>query len=153
MDLASGFWQIPMAEADKEKTAFATRDEFNTMPFGLCNAPATFERVMEKVLRGLNWTECLVYIDDIVVTGPTVGDTVRRLAQVWERLRGAGLKLKAAKCDLFTESVTFLGHVISAEGINTDPAKISSLTARAKPNFVEDIRSFLGLAGYYRDHV
>ena len=70
MDLASGFWQIPMDEKDKPKTAFATRDglyEFNTMPFGLCNAPATFERVMETVLRGLNWKECAVYMDDIVV--------------------------------------------------------------------------------------
>jgi hypothetical protein len=80
MDLASGFWQIPMAEEDKCKTSFATRDglyEFNTMPFGLCNAPASFERIMEIVLMGLNWVLCLVYIDDIVVGGPTAGLSVR----------------------------------------------------------------------------
>eukprot|EP00918_Siedleckia_nematoides_P014360 GHVU01031191.1.p1 GENE.GHVU01031191.1~~GHVU01031191.1.p1 ORF type:complete len:117 (-),score=10.57 GHVU01031191.1:379-729(-) len=115
MDLASGFWQVPMAEEDKEKTAFATRDglyEFNTMPFGLCNAPATFERIMETVLRGLNWSVCLVYMDDIVVAGPTVTETIERLTLVWERLREAGLVLKPSKCDLFRSKVTFLGHTI-----------------------------------------
>jgi hypothetical protein len=87
MDLASGLWQIPMAEEDSCKTAFPTRTglyEFRTMPFGLCNAPATFERIMASVLRGLNWTLCLVYIDDIVVAGPTVSEAVRRLGLVFD---------------------------------------------------------------------
>jgi hypothetical protein len=131
-----GFWQIPVHESDKCKTAFATRDglyEFNTMPFGLCNAPATFERIMETVLRGLNWTHCLVYIDDIVVGGPTVQETVRRLSLVFDRLREAGLKLKPAKCSLFQPSVAFLGHVVSAEGITTDPEKVRAISERAKP--------------------
>jgi hypothetical protein len=108
MDLASGFWQIPMDEKDKSKTAFATRKglyEFNTMPFGLCNAPDTFERIMETVLRRLNWTLCLVYMDHIVVGGPTVLETVRRLGLVFDRLRGASLKLKPAKCNLFQTRV------------------------------------------------
>ena len=156
MDLASGFWQIPVAERDKCKTAFATRDglyEFNTMPFGLCNAPATFERLMEKVLVGLNWTICLVYIDDIVVAGPTIEETVRRLGLVWERLRAAGLKLKPSKCTLFRPEVAFLGHTVDKNGVDTDPSKIAALTERRRPGCVEDIRSFLGLAGYYRDHV
>lgn len=136
MDLASGFWQVPMKEEDKCKTAFSTRTglyEFNTMPFGLCNAPATFERVMERVLQGLAWRICLVYVDDIVVGGPTVAETVRRLGLVWTRLRDAGLKLKPAKCDLFRASVTFLGHVISEEGVDTDPEKITALTGRDRP--------------------
>jgi hypothetical protein len=75
--------------------------------------PATFERIMESVLRGLNWTLCLVYIDDIVVAGPTVTEAVRRLGLVFERLRGVNLKLTPAKFNLFQESVTFLGHVVS----------------------------------------
>jgi hypothetical protein len=98
--------------------------EFNTMPFGLCNAPATFERIMETVLRELNWVLCLVYIDDIVVGGPTVQETVRRLVLLFDRLRDTKLMLKPAKCSLFRPSVSFLGHVVSAQGINTDPEKV-----------------------------
>jgi hypothetical protein len=156
MDLASGFWQIPMAEEDKCKTAFATRDglyEFNTMPFGLCNAPATFERIMETVLRGLNWIFCLVYIDDIVVGGPTVQETVRRLGLVFERLREAKLKLKPAKCSLFKPSVAFLGHVVNAQGINTDPEKVRAIAERPEPRNLEELWSFLGMARYYRGHI
>ena len=156
MDLASGFWQVPVRECDKCKTAFSTRDglsEFNTMPFRLCNAPATFERVMENVLHEVTWNICLVYVDDIVVAGPTVEETTRCLGLVWKSLRGAGLKLKPSKCDLFWPSVTFLGHVVSEQGVDTDPGKITALTQRPRPNCIEDVRSFLGLAAYYRDHV
>jgi hypothetical protein len=113
MDLASGFWQIPMYEKDKGKTVFATREglyEFNTMPFGLCNVPAMFEQIMETVLRGLNWNLCLVYMDNIVVGGPTMLETVRRLELVFDRLRRAGLKLKPAKCNLFQTRVTLISR-------------------------------------------
>jgi hypothetical protein len=153
MDLASGFWQIPMAEEDRCKSAFATRDglyEFNTMPFGLCNALATFERIMQTVLWGLNWVLCLVYIDDIVVGGPTVEETDRRLAMVFNRMRDAKLMLKPAKCSLFMPSVLFLGHVVSAQGINTDPEMIRAIVARPEPRNLEELRPFLGMAGYYR---
>ena len=140
----------------KKRQLSPTREglyEFNTMPFGLCNAPATFERVMENVLRGLNWSVCSVYIDDIVVVGATVLETVQRLTLVWEKLREAGLLLKPAKCNLFRKSVTFLGHTIDEHGISTDPSKITALTERPRPRSIEDLRSFLGLAGYYRDHI
>ena len=102
-----------MEEKDKEKTAFATREglyEFNTMPFGLCNAHATFERVMETVVRGLNWSVCAAYMDDIVVVGATVLETVERLTLVYRRLQRNGLLLKPMKCSLFQKTVTFLGH-------------------------------------------
>ena len=105
------------------------------MPFGLCNTPATFERIMETVLRGLTWNLCLVYVHNIVVAGPTVAETVRRLGLVWQRLRQAGLKLKPSKqagrtSDLFQPSVAFLGHIVSKKGVDTDPGKVTALTRR-----------------------
>ena len=97
LDLASGYWQVEMDAADREKTAFVTQGglyEFRVMPFGLVNAPATFERLMERVLSGIAWSECLVYLDDILVFGPDFGTTLARLEKVLDRLGEAGLKLK-----------------------------------------------------------
>jgi hypothetical protein len=89
-----------------------------------------------------------VYIDDIVVGGPTVQETVRHLGLIFDRLREAGLKLKPAKCSLFQLSVAFLGHVVSAEGITTDPEKVRAISERPEPRNLEELRSFLGMAGY-----
>ena len=86
------------------------------MPFGLANAPATFERLMENVLKGLQWEILLVYLDDVIVFGKTVEDELKRLCKVFERLRSARLKLKPSKCHLFQRSVTYLGHIVSTEG-------------------------------------
>ena len=105
-----------MDAADREKTAFVTQGglyKFRVMPFGLVNAPATFERLMERVLRGIAWSECLVYLDDILVFGPDFGTTLARLESVLDRLGEAGLKLKAKKCQLFQEEIPFLGHIVS----------------------------------------
>ena len=113
---ASGYWQIEMDGRDRDKTAFVTRQglfEFKVMPFGLCNAPATFQRLMERVLMGLQWEQCLVYLDDIIVFGATFEETLQRLRHVLDRLRAAGLKLKAKKCDWFGRSVEYLGHIVS----------------------------------------
>ena len=110
LDLASGYWQVEMDAADREKTAFVTQGglyEFRVMPFGLVNAPGTFERLMERVLRGIAWSECLVYQDDILVFGPDFGTTLARLERVLDRLGEAGLKLKAKKCQLFQEEIPF----------------------------------------------
>ena len=112
LDLLSGFHQIAMSEDSKQKTAFATQsqDECNVMPFGLTNSPATFVRLMEAVLRGLNWKRCLVYIDDILVFGRSFGETLQNLELVLSRLRKANLVLKPSKCHLFKRSIPFLGH-------------------------------------------
>ena len=107
-------------DSDMPKTAFITRKglfQFRVLPFGLCNAPATFERLMEAVLAGLQWEICLIYLDDIITFGKTFDEAVENLQQVLERLRNAGLKLKPKKCDLFAKSVSFLGHKISDEGV------------------------------------
>ena len=112
-----------MSEEDREKTAFVTRDglfEFKVMPFGLCNAPATFQRLMDLVLTGIHWSSCLVYIDDIVIMGRMFQQNLVNLKLVLDRLRGAGLKLKPAKCSLCRKEVLFLGHRITRKGIATD---------------------------------
>ena len=126
LDLASGYWQVKMDAGDREKTAFVMQGglyEFRVMPFGLVNAPATFERLMERVLRGIAWSECLVYLDDIMVFGPNFETTLARLKSVLDRLGEAGLKLKAKKCQLFQEDIPFLGHIVSASGIGADETK------------------------------
>ena len=156
MDLNSGFWQIGMDPADKHKTAFSTSQglyQFTVMPFGLANSPSTFERLMEDVFRGLQWRECLIYIDDIIVPGKTVEDTLIRLEHVFLRLQAANLKLKPSKCSLFQKEIKVLGHVVSEKGIHTDPDKTKAVQDWPIPTSVKEVRSFLGLCSYYRRFV
>ena len=156
LDLASGYWQVMMAEEDRPKTAFATKYglfEFNTMPFGLCNAPATFQRLMERVLRGLQWRSCVLYLDDVVVFGKDFQEHLDRVKEVFQCLREAGLKLKPKKCQLFKLSVAFLGHIVDCYGIGTDPEKVEKIKNWAVPQNVHDIRVFTGLTSYYRSFV
>ena len=152
-DLASGYWQVKMDAADREKTAFATRlgfFEFQVMLFGLCSAPGTFQRLMEFVLAELQWQTCWVYLDDITVYGRDFDEHLEQLQEVFNRFRQAGLKLKPSKCFLLQSRVPYLGHVMSAEGVSTDPAKIEAVKQWPVPSKVTDVRSFLGLASYYR---
>ena len=123
------------------------------MLFGLCNAGATFQRLMDLVTVGLHLEVCLVYLDDIVVYSRTEEEHLQRLGAVFARLRDAGLKLKPEKCMLFQRSVTFLGHVISAEGIATDPEKTAVVTSWPAPTSLTETRSFVGLCSYYRRFV
>lgn len=153
LDLRSGYWQIPMNEADKEKTAFATPDglyEFNVMPFGLCNAPATFERMIDTVLRGLKWKTCLCYLDDIVVFSSTFAQHLQRLDEVLQCLSKAGLQINTKKCTFASKSIKVLGHVVSKDGIQPDPEKIAAVLQFPRPSNQKTLRSFLGLASYFR---
>ena len=153
LDLKSGYWQVPLDEDAKEKTAFSTGTglwQFTVMPFGLCNAPATFERLMEQVLSGLPTTVALLYLDDILVPGRTFSQQIEHLRAVFQRLKAARLKLNPKKCILFQKEVKYLGHVVSAHGVVPDPAKIEAITTWPRPTCVRDVKSFLGLASYYR---
>jgi len=156
MDLASGFWQVEVSEEDKQKTAFCTRRglfEFNVMSFGLCNAPSTFARLMSNVLKGMTMSEVLVYIDDLLVHGKSFSATMASLREVFTRLRTSGLKLKASKCQFFKQSVKYLGHVITKEGISCDPAKVEAIRDWSIPKSVKEVRAVLGTASYYRKFI
>ena len=153
LDLASGYWQVTMDPAAKEKTAFITHSglyEFNAMPFGLCNAPATFQRLMEIVLAGLTRNQCFVYLDDILIISSTWKEHLENISLVFERLRKAELRLKPKKCVFGREEVTYLGHVVSATGISVDPAKVEKVRNYPTPTNLKSLRQFLGLASYYR---
>lgn len=121
------------------------------MAFGLCNAQATFERLIENFLNGLSWKVCLVYLDDIIVFAKTFNEHLANLQKVFERLKCANLKLSPKKCNFFLQTkVSFLGHVISQNGVSNDPEKIKAIKDWPIPKCVKDVRSFLGLTSYYR---
>ena len=151
LDLLSSYWQVEVNPKDREKTAFCTPEglfEFRVMPFGLCNAPATFQRLMDAVLAGLQWSSCLVYLDDLIIPGKTFLEHLAHLREVFQRLREAGLKLKPNKCNLCLKEVEFLGHVISVEGVWTDPGKTEKVATWPVPTSKREVQQFLGLANY-----
>ena len=123
------------------------------LSFGLCNAPSQFARTMELVLGGLTYEICLISLDDILVFSRTFEEHCQRLVQVFDRSEGQTLRLKASKCHLFQEKVTFLGHVVNERGIECDPEKSSTISGWPRPTNVSDVRTFYGLASYYRTFV
>lgn len=152
LDLASAFNQIPVAPEDIQKTAFTTRYgqfEFLVLPFGLCNAPATCMRYMQHVLGDYLDKFVIVYMDDLCIfsDAKSHADCVEK---VLKRLDEANLKLKREKCTFGADSVSYLGHIISADGVSMDPSKIKAIVDWPVPKSVADVRSFLGLIGYYR---
>ena len=154
-DLLSGYYQIPVAEKDKEKTAFITPDglyEFTRMPQGVLNGPACFQRLMDRVLRHLKWSMRLVYLDDCLVFGSNFDEFLERLHLVLTAIGDAGLTINPKKCVFATESVFHLGHVIDAEGIRPNPEKVSSLS-RMVVKSVKTLRSFIGVASFFRKFV
>ena len=156
LDLASGYNQVVMAEKDKAKTAFCTPFglfEFNRMPFGLCNAPSTFQRLMERIFGDQSLQSLLLYLDDIVVFSSTFEDHLQRLELVLARLQGHNLKLNFKKCHFFQQEVKYLGHIVSAAGVATDPDKIIVVSQWKQPTTARELRSFLGFASYYRRFV
>ena len=157
LDLKSGYWQVPITEQDKAKTAFRTSSgqlfEFNQVPFGLCNAPATFSRLMDCVLAGLHWETCLFYLDDIIVFSSTWEEHLAQLREVFERLRHAKLKLGAVKCTFAAKEVNYLGHRVTDEGLLPDSSLLAAIREIPPPKTATEVHSFLGLAGYYRRYV
>ena len=153
LDLASGFHQIELNPDDIAKTAFNTpygHYEFLRMPFGLKNAPATFQRAMDSVLYGLQGERCFVYLDDIVVFASSLQEHEQKLTEVFNRLRKHGLKVQPDKCEFLRKEVAYLGHIISNEGVKPNPDKVQAVQSFPVPKTCKDIKSFLGLAGYYR---
>ena len=120
------------------------------MPFGLCNAPSTFQRMMEATLRGLQWHQCLIYLDDVIVFSQTFDDHLRHLSLVFDRLRIANLKLKPSKCKFGCKTVQYLGFIATPDGISPDSGKVASVRDYPVPTTLKQLRALLGLANYYR---
>lgn len=153
LDLASGFWQIPLDPETKHKTAFTTHHgvfQWNKLPFGLMNSPASFQLVMAEVLRGLNWKSVLVYVDDILIFSKSFDEHLTHLEEVFGRLSQAGLKLQPSKCVFGAPSVKYLGHVIDKEGVHVDHQKTKVVDNFPTPSNTSEVKGFLGLCNYYR---
>ena len=156
LDMASGYFQIAIKPDHKEKTAFSCHRghfQFIKMPFGLNNAPATYQRCIDVVLMGLKGIDCLVYLDDIICFSVTMEEHARKLHTIFERLEQANFKIQPEKCVFATDTVEYLGHICTPLGIRPDPKKIRAIALYPVPKTVKDIRAFIGLAGYYRRHV
>jgi len=153
LDITSAYNQIPVHQNDIAKTAFVTKYglfEYTTMPFGLCNAPATFQRIMEVALSGLQWTTCLIYLDDVLIYGKDFMEQIQRIEAVLQRIELAGLKLKPSKCHLLKDKVVFLGHILTPEGIQPNHDNINKILSWEMPTTVKEVQSFLGMTNYYR---
>ena len=153
LDLRSGYHQVPMSPEATEKSAFITQDglfEFLVLSFGLKNAPGHFSRMMDKVLRGLTWELCLVYLDDVIVWGKDEEEHLRNLRKVFERFREAGVTLRADKCTFMAPSVKYLGHVFEEGGYRPDPDKVKSLEMLKSPEDVKGVKRVLGMLSFYR---
>ena len=157
LDLKAGYWQVAMHEDDKALTAFSCGPlgfyEFNVMPFGLSNSPATFQRLMEQCLGDLHLKKCLIFLDDIIVFSSTLEEHLENLQAVFQRLNEFGLRLKPSKCKFFREKVRYLGYVVSKEGIEVDPNKVEVLKQMKSPASVQELQRFLGFLGFNRKFI
>ena len=156
LDMASGYWQIEIDEADRHKTAFITKYglyEHTRMGFGLCNAPATFQRAVQLVLRGLTWRDVLAYLDDIIVVGSNFDHHLANLEKVFIRFRQHNLKLKPRKCVLLQTKVKFLGKIVSEEGVAVNPDNVTAVKTWPIPRNTKEVETFLGFVNYHRDHI
>lgn len=156
-DMKSGYYQIEVEESHKERTAFSLGPlgfyEFNKLPFGLCNSPGTYQRIMEECLGDYNMTICVIYLDDLVIFSDSYEEHLHRLDLIMTRLSQCGLKLNPEKCFLLQRKVKFLGHVISEKGIETDPDKVEVIKNYPRPQNSDELRSFLAFCSYYRKFV
>ena len=156
LDLDSGYHQVLVDEKDRQKTAFSTglgHYEFVRMPFGLTGAPATFQRIMNSVLTGLQGIDCFVYLDDIVIYGRNLEDHEKRLRKVMEVLRKNNLKLQTEKCQFLRREVIYLGHKCSEKGVLPDPEKVKCVEDIPPPRNVKELQSVLGILNYYRKFI
>ena len=123
------------------------------LPFGLTSAPATFQRLMEKVCHELHRRTLLLYLDDVIVIAPDFSTHMDRLRQVFQHFRPANLKLKPSKCSLFQSEVRYLGHVVSKDGVSTNPEKVSAVADWPTPKCLAELQAFLSTVGYYRQYI
>ena len=154
MDFKSGFWQVHMAPESQQYTTFTVGNlgfyEFTRMPFGLCNAPVTFQHLMQNTLGELNLTYCIIYLDDVIVYGCTEEEHLEQLRIVLEHFQEFNLKLKPSKCSFFQSEIVYLAHHVLKEGIRPSDENIQAILEFPMPETYTEIRVFCGLSGHYR---
>ena len=156
LDANSAYWQVKVNDADKCKTAFITKYglfQCTKMSFGLCNAPATYTRIMNLILHGLHWKTVLAFLDDILVLGKTFEEHILNITEVLHRFQKYGIKLKPKKCELFQEKVEFLGRVISTQGMEVGESYIDTMKNWPVPTSTRDVERFCGFANYHRNFI
>ena len=156
-DMNSGFWQVPMSPESKQYAAFTLGSmglhECESMPFGLCNAPPTFQRLMQNCLGELNLTYCLIYLDDVIVFSHTEEEHLERMCVIFDRLREHGLKLKPSKCEVFKMEINYLAHHVSKKGVQLSKKNLESIAQCPPPDTYTKVKSFVGLVGHYRHFI
>ena len=159
LDLGSAFWQVPLRKQDRQKTGFACElglFQWKRMPFGLCNATATFQRLMAQALTSVtkkygNLIMC--YVDDVVIATPTLEDHIERLEEVFSCMKQAGLKCKPSKCEILRDSIKYLGRLVDKHGVRPDPEAVEAVLTWKAPKTDTQLMSFLGFANYYREFI
>ena len=156
LDVASGYYQLEIAEEDRDKTVFVTKYglfSFRRMLFGLCNAPATFSCSISLVLRGLSWMSVIAFLNDVVVLGRDFDSHMVNLSDVLRRFEQYVMKLKPKKCQLLQYSVVFLGRLVSREGVQVPHGEITRIGNWGVPLCKRDVQSFIGVLNFHRDHI
>ena len=157
LDMGSAFWQVPLRKKDREKTGFACEMElyqWKRMPFGLCNATTTFQRLMAQVLTRVtkkygNFVMC--YVDDVVIATPTLEDHIDRLGEVFGCMKRAGLNCKPSKCEILGDSIKYLVRMLDRHGVRPDPEAVEAVSTWKAPRMDTQLMSFLAFANYYRE--
>ena len=157
MDMNSGFWQVPMAAESKQYTAFTLGSmglyECESMPFGLCNGPPTFQRLMLNCLGELNLTYCLIYLDDVIIFSKTEEEHLEQMRVVFDRFCEHGLKLKLSKCEMFKTKINYLAHHMSKRGVLPSKKNLEAIARCPPPDTYTKVKSFVGLVGHYRHFI
>ena len=157
LDLQSGYWQVELTEASRPLTSFTIGPlgfyECVQMPFGLTNALATFQCLMESCLGEMHLKWCIIYLDDIIVFSKTPEEHIERLRGVFKKLSAAGLRLMPSKCEFFKSRITYLGHIVSKDGIETEKKRVIAIQEWLIPKTVTEVHSFLGFTNYYHKFI
>lgn len=151
VDLRSGFWQVPLDPATKHKAAFITHRgvfNFHRLPMGLSNSSLSFQALMCKVLKSLNFRIALVYIDDILIFSKNFSEHLSHLSELFAHLRNVNLKLNPSKCEFATKSIKYLGHIVSKDGVKVDPSNVEKVKNFPRPSTSRQVKSFLGMANF-----
>ena len=156
LDLGKAFWQVPLSDSSKQKAAIITQNgifEFQTMPFGLSGAPATFQSLMMKVLKGVAWKYALCYVDDVIIFSRNFEEHLKHIDEILNRIKNAGLKLSPNKCKFAQQKLHYLGHILSRNGIETDERKVEKIQNLVPPKDQKGVKSLLGLTNYYKKFI